>query len=446
MRIDEIQIREFRGFNFKEVAFPSQFTLIVGENGSGKSTILNAVAVALGIFGTTRLSRRWRKIEAHEIRESLTQSGERSITIRAKEASVYARGQIGTAKRVSWQRYCKGRSTPMPTLEMAADTALEALDQLLKDADAHKQPLPLLAHYGAGRNWRPSTEKIVPVVPETKERREDGYRDCLDEEVRTADLLKWFVREAAARDSKGRFRQSYEVVVEALSRCIPGVEAVGYDPSTQQPIVTIGGHTARFTNLSDGQRAMAAMVADIAIRAITLNSYLIPERKRGRKADPLRVLRETPGVVLIDELDVHLHPKWQRTVVESLRNTFPALQFICTTHSPFIVQTARADEVINLDGPVIPNPSKLGIENIAEGIMGVDDLKASPRYQEMKEAAKDYLLTLDEAAKSPRKKLAAYEKRLAEGIGPFADNPAFQAFLELKRAAKLGVRDGANGH
>lgn len=446
MRIDEIHIREFRGFNYKEVVFPSQFTLIVGENGSGKSTVLNAVAVALGIFGNTRLSRRWRKIEPHEIRESHSQPGERNIIIRAKQASVYARGQIGAAERVSWQRICKGRSTPMPTLDVSANTALDALRQLMTDAEAHKQPLPLLAHYGAGRNWRPSTEKIVPMLPETKERREDGYRDCLDEEVRTADLLKWFVREAAARDSKGRFRQSYEVVVAALSACIPGVEAVGYDPGIQQPVVTIGGHTVRFTNLSDGQRAMAAMVADIAIRAITLNSYLIPERKRGRKAEPMRVLRETPGVVLIDELDVHLHPKWQRTVIESLRTTFPALQFICTTHSPFIVQTARADEVISLDGEVIPNTSKLGIEKIAEGVMGVENLEVSPRYMEMKEAAKEYLLTVEEAAKSPRAKLAAYEKRLAEGIGPFADNPAFQAFLELKRAGKLGVRNGAKGH
>jgi predicted ATP-binding protein involved in virulence len=446
MRIDELFIRQFRGFDYKEVALPGQFTLIVGENGSGKSTILNAAAVALGIFGATRLSRKWRKIEGHEIRETLSQQGERTLVSRAKETSIYARGQIGSAERVYWQRSCKGRSGPTPTLNFKADTALKALKELMVDAEANKQPLPLLVHYGAGRNWRPSTEKIVPALPETKERREDGYRDCLDEEVRTADLLQWFVREAAARDSRGRFRQSYEVVVEALRACIPGVENVDYDLRIQQPVVTIGGHAARFTNLSDGQRAMAAMVSDIAIRAITLNSYLIPERKRGRKAAPLRVLRETPGVVLIDELDVHLHPKWQRTVVESLRNTFPRLQFICTTHSPFIVQTARADEVINLDGQSIPNPAKLGIENIAEGIMGVEDLKVSPRYQEMKEAAKEYLLTLDEAARSPRERLTAYEKRLSEGIGPFADNPAFQAFLELKRAAKLGVREGQNGH
>lgn len=445
MRIDELFIRNFRGFEYKELTFPNQFALIVGENGSGKSTILNAAAVALGIFGATHLKRQWRKIESHEIRETLSQEGERGMTVRDKETSVYARGRIGAAERVSWQRVCKGRTKMGPTINFAADSALKALKQLLVDAETHKQPLPMLAHYGAGRNWRPSTEKFLPVLPESKERREDGYRDCLDEEVRTQDLLKWFVREAAARDARGRFRQSYEVVVQALRACIPGVQDVSYDPRIQQPVLTIEGHAVRFTNLSDGQRAMAAMVADIAIRSITLNSYLIPERKRGRKADPLRVLRETPGVVLIDELDVHLHPKWQRTVVESLRSTFPALQFICTTHSPFIIQSARANEVINLDGLVIPNPSKLGIENIAEGIMGVEDLEVSPRYLKMKEAAKEYLQTVDDAESAPRKKLEVYEKRLSEGLGPYADNPAFQAFLELKRAAKLGPRKAANG-
>jgi len=70
---------------------------------------------------------------------------------------------------------------------------------------------------------------------------------------------------------------------------------------------------------------MLGMVADIAYRSAVLNPQLGSE-----------AAQKTPGIVLIDEIDLHLHPKWQRRVVEDLRATFPALQFVATTHSPFI--------------------------------------------------------------------------------------------------------------
>jgi hypothetical protein len=75
------------------------------------------------------------------------------------------------------------------------------------------------------------------------------------------------------------------------------------------------------------------------------------------------------------------------------------------------------------------------VEDIARGIQGGARPEVSARYEQMKSAARHYLELLDEAALAPEEKLAEYEKRLAEGIGPYADNPAYQAFLELQRAA-----------
>jgi hypothetical protein len=103
----------------------------------------------------------------------------------------------------------------------------------------------------------------------------------------------------------------------------------------------------------------------------------------------------------------------------------------------------REDELINLQGQSVPQLGKLSVEEIAAGLMGVERPDVGQRYEQMVEAAKDYLLILDEAATSPADKLADYEKKLAERIAPYADNPAFQAFLELKHAAKLGVKDNA---
>jgi len=143
--------------------------------------------------------------------------------------------------------------------------------------------------------------------------------------------------------------------------------------------------------------------------------------------------------VLIDELDLHLHPRWQRHVIDDLRGVFPRLQFICTTHSPFLIQSLRSgEELIVLDGQPPAQLADLPIAQIVEGVQGVPGAEVSERYQAMKQVARNYLETLEEAAQAPDAQLAAYRDRLAESIAPYADNPAFQAFLEMKRAAKLG--------
>ena len=188
------------------------------------------------------------------------------------------------------------------------------------------------------------------------------------------------------------------------------------------------GEAQPFFNLSDGQRSMLALVGDLAQKAATLNPHL------GADA-----LAQTPGLVLIDELDLHLHPTWQRHVIEDLRTTFPLVQFICTTHSPFLIQSLRSGaELVMLDGQPTANVADLSVEEIAQGLQNVPETAVSARYAQMKGAAKAYLETLEEAAGAPSEKLAQYKERLAEHIAPYADNPAFQAFLELKRVAKLG--------
>jgi len=130
--------------------------------------------------------------------------------------------------------------------------------------------------------------------------------------------------------------------------------------------MSIGGTVQPMGNLSAGQRMMLALVADLAIKCVTQNAYLITEE------DPDAVLRLTPGVVLIDELDVHLHPKWQRRVAGDLKRTFPAIQFVCTTHSPQIIGELQPEEIrILSEGKVYTPPRSFGIDSngVLEGIL-----------------------------------------------------------------------------
>ncbi len=162
---------------------------------------------------------------------------------------------------------------------------------------------------------------------------------------------------------RGRYRPGFDVVRRAILACVPGADGVWYDSDSEEIALSISGNPQPFSNLSAGQRVMLALVADLAIRMVTQNNFLVPADELGPEDEPLpRVLAQTPGIVLIDELDVHLHPKWQREVVETLRRVFPRLQFISTTHSPFVVQSLRQDELINLQGQSVPQLGNLSVE------------------------------------------------------------------------------------
>jgi predicted ATP-binding protein involved in virulence len=243
-------------------------------------------------------------------------------------------------------------------------------------------------------------------------------------------LTQWLARQSwLSFQQGGQDSQTFQVVRRALLQSIPGAEDLHFDAKLGEVILRFAnGDQQPFMNLSDGQRAMLAVVGDLAQKAATLNPHL--------GAD---VLKETEGVVMIDELDLHLHPTWQRHVIEDLRTTFPMIQFICTTHSPFLIQSLRlGEELLMLEGQPTAKLGDLSIAEIAEGIQGVPDTSASVRYSEMKETAMNYLRLLDDPTLSPEEKSRAFKGQLAEAVSPFADNPAFQAFLELQRLARLG--------
>jgi predicted ATP-binding protein involved in virulence len=92
-----------------------------------------------------------------------------------------------------------------------------------------------------------------------------------------------------------------------------------------------------FEHLSDGQRTVLALVLDIVRRMLTMNGHLRE-----------RATLETPGLILIDEIETHLHPRWQREITTGLQRAFPAVQFVVTTHSPQVLSELRAEQIILL--------------------------------------------------------------------------------------------------
>jgi hypothetical protein len=243
---------------------------------------------------------------------------------------------------------------------------------------------PVLAYYGTGRLWR--TLKKSPGEPSAKGSRFLGYKECLNPATDQERLFRWFKSNEIAAIQKGETRHVLEAVRRSIVSMIPAATKsfwdVDWDELTIE--VTVGGVSRRlpFHLLSDGYRNMVGMAADIAYRMAVLNPHLLET-----------VIEETPGIVLIDEIDLHLYPIWQRQVVGKLLHAFPMVQFVATTHSPFIIQSLHGlNDVMLWDlttaqQRVIETKS---IEDIAEEKQGVEIPQQSQRFLDMMRVAEEY--------------------------------------------------------
>jgi predicted ATP-binding protein involved in virulence len=218
-----------------------------------------------------------------------------------------------------------------------------AKDLQNKVRNGEEVELPVIAYFGANRLWKDDENKKKIIETELKSRL-DTYKNALRPVAHYEFVKQWFIdRELAAMQVKIRENRDLPdvlVVKKAVINCIENCKDVYYSLEIDALVMqmTDDGRIIRWNNLSDGQRNMLAMVADIAYRCINLNPHL------GENA------LESTGIVLIDELDVHLHPKWQQTVVKMLKSTFPNIQFIVTTHSPLILHSLDlGDRIINLE-------------------------------------------------------------------------------------------------
>jgi predicted ATP-binding protein involved in virulence len=354
MRIDRVEIANFKKFSDYTLDLHPQFTLLVGDNGTGKTTILDALAIAAGIWlvnsPDTTLNNSRRNILPSEIRLEAIESDTITQFIERKPVQIKAIGTINS-QPVQWLRQIKTNGSKTSNTE--AKQALEIISTLFKQVAAgEKIWLPIIAYYGAGRAWLPSNQRDPKATTHTSPaRRWDAFYDCFEERIRIADLHTWFQKEAIASvNRQGQMRPGYKVVKLAILRCIPNADDLWFDPERSEIVVSIQSNPQPFSNLSAGQKMMVGLIADIAIKIVTQNASFLTEKSEDISSQKLPlILQETPGLVLIDEIDVHLHPKWQRQVVNDLTKTFPSIQFVCTSHSPLVIGEVEASCIRSLE-------------------------------------------------------------------------------------------------
>ena len=435
MRIDRLTVSNFRRFENSTFELHPRFTLLVGDNGAGKTAILDALRVGMGAYLLGIPDSQVPSIRRDCVRLETRRDGEFPTFEPATPCVVRCEGRVH-GRDLCWSRELA--SVGGRTNRVGARALVQCVDRHVQE-DKQAMNFPLIASYGTGRLWiEPrETERVRSAVRQPLGRlsRFAAYRGCLEPTLSSAFLRGWIKKMALIAQDKQPL-QSLDVVYGAVVGCFEGAERAEKDKGVKQAGYDFGvddivlefedGQRFPFGLLSDGQRSMTALAADIALRCVQLNPHLAGQAPR-----------ETEGVVLIDELDLHLHPNWQRVIMRNLTILFPKLQFVTTTHSPFIVQSLDGQGLINLNNKSVLEERRelYSTEDIAEETMGVDTPQRSKRFVEMEKKARDYYKLLDKYRDEHHPDIAKTKVELDKIEADFSDDPAYTAFLKLHRYA-----------
>ena len=456
MKIQNLIVCNFRKFREQSFVFNPRFTVLIGRNATGKTQILDALSIILSVYQTKiyhrdkairKIANEEIRVEEHEFVDpqgntQLRQEEQYPVSITASIAYRNTIFEQSCSKRTS-----KGR-TAFGGVGKFIENATREAEQI---ASGKSITLPFLAYYGAGRLW---PLKRHFNSSSSIESRTDGYTDSLDPNTDVKEFQGWIKKQEMIHLQKQKKPVALELVQQTIAAMIPNCKSVYYD--IEYDCINLkfyDGSSCPFYNLSDGFRCMVSMTADMVRRMVILNPHL-----------GMEALKQTEGVVLIDELDLYLHPEWQRQVVDHLKHTFPCIQFIVTTHSPFIIQSLSPGEVIDLEAcngetvsiyhtllneqPFLasgdnawPGPGNTytnrSLEDIVEEIMGIKVPQRSEKYQKMYAAAREYYRILEQGKNASEEEKKLIKQQLDELSAPFSDNVAYYAFLEMERMTAL---------
>lgn len=382
MRLNKLTLTNFRKFESYEVDFDDRLTVLVGDNGSGKSSILDAAAVALGTFLIKMDGVSGKAIQRSDAHLKFFELGDAVDAQPQYPVRIEARGLLGE-ERISWARSLNGPTGKTTTAD--AREMMDASERCLAAVRTGQAQtvLPVISYYGTGRLWADNKKRRETFARLT---RLDGYADCLDAASNVKLMMDWMERESYKEFQSGKTPAGLAAVYRATELCLARVPSgedtregeqshhpslhVAFNAETRDLDVTyvdVDGSVRKdaLGTMSDGYRNTLSMVADIAFRMALLNPQL--------SSDVLHA----PGVVLIDEVDLHLHPLWQARILEDLLEIFPCVQFIVSTHAPMVISSVSRNRirVMTSEGAFMPAEESYGLDAnvVLTGIMGAYD-------------------------------------------------------------------------
>jgi predicted ATP-binding protein involved in virulence len=431
MKLKELHLTNFRGFEQLDIVFPNRLAVFMGISGAGKSAVLDAICLyfiqlAKGIAGSSRFG----EIDYDMSKDIKTGMNKTLAQYRLKYHDVESLSfDINIEKH--------------PFLDFTY-SYVDGMDSFYKVINETFN-IPILVHYQSSKQDEKKVKRIIDskrILPQFS-----VYENAFYHAIKNfSDFITWFKDEEdrekdiiIIEKNFGAKNSRLEFMRHAISNFLQTLngevnfsdlkinrEANLVDEfkvnSNYHLTIKKAEQLFDLSQLSEGEKTVIMLVGDISRRLITANPRL---------ANPL----EGEGIVLIDEIDSHLHPQWQREVIPALLATFPNLQFIVTTHSPQVLSKVKKESIFILeDGKLVKNvPNTYGrnASAILFEIFGVTDrpeevqakinrcsqLMEEENYAEAKVLLKeltDLLGENDEAVVGARTQLL-FDNQMAEG-------------------------------
>ena len=446
MHLKSITLENFRCFKHIEIPLHPRLTVLVAENGGGKTSILDGIAIGLSPLLRYLSSANQRLsgpgIEDTDFYEWVDDA--RCIV------SDYALVSVETTEGLKWDNWrASSKGKGLQPDRKIGQTELAAFASTLLDSLKTTAPaiFPVFAYYGVHRGWIVISERLRGESNVNYAYPASALVGALKSLCDFKEMLKWFDTEEASelRENKGvRFKEYVEsfalsIVRNAITTILGGAyKDPQFNKEHKFTVMCEDGVEARHVSqLSQGYQSMLALGMDFARRLALANSHLIftPELlgsafvkenvsvpHPGFLNGPLGPSL-APAIMLIDEVDLHLHPSWQQRVLDDLMRAFPNTQFIVTTHSPQVLSTVRKENIRIIEKTEegswqarepSRNPYAHASSLSLEAIMGIDSYPPLPIREKLREYQR---LVGDAQHDSPRAKELRADIEKEWGVG-----------------------------
>ena len=337
MYLKKIHIKNYKAIKELDIELKHGVNLLIGDNGAGKTSVLEGIAVALGGMFVNVAGVSTKNIIKEDVRFIIKPLGDSSTSIEYCEpVSAGCMLHISDSQEFTWNRIKEEVS--------ATHTKIDDKDVCVwmkKLTNNSETNLPLISFQSAARAWRVRRGDFGTELKKKLDDRRCGYIGCLDSSMDVKSVQQWCLKQEVMASNKGTVRE-YEMFKNIVATFMKEINELSDVPSifysTQFNELVYKDDKAEMpiSKLSAGYQSLLWMIMDLAYRVCLLN----PE---------LDNREQITGIVLIDEIDLHLHPKWQWNVIEALRKTFENVQFIIATHSPIVISASKEANLVLLD-------------------------------------------------------------------------------------------------
>lgn len=337
MYFERAEIQNFKSIEKINLKFSSGVNLLIGDNGAGKTTVLEALALSIQPYFSRMNDIGKKGITQKDVRFASSLIGDAS-----QHRTYYAPTIIKSAVELGGVEYLSEISredeTNATRTKYAGKELATAGRELL---NSQTEILPVICYFSTSRVVDTQKASTNSVGKNKLNDRRCGYMDCLSTTLNRKALTDWAFKMAMAEYKKGTPIAEYEAFKKAVGTFMQKMNdldempLVEYTRDFEDIAYTENGKTMPVNYLSAGYQSLLWILMEISFRIALLN----PEMADYSQAE---------GIVLIDEIDMHLHPRWQWKILDALHDSFPKVQFIVATHSPIIISSFKDAKLLSI--------------------------------------------------------------------------------------------------